>query len=214
MNVAEIFRRITAALDQAGIPYMLTGSFASAYYGVPRSSQDIDLIIEATPARLHTFIQLLPSGEYYADLELALEAQKRQSLFNVIDLLAGWKIDLIFRKSRPFSEEEFGRRQQVVLQGFAIFAASAEDVVVAKLEWAGTISPAHRGRCRNSRNALGFPGPRIFGKMDPGTGAGDAMERRAARGWDVSLTLDQILRYDRALQKKFDWALQRACRML
>ncbi len=143
-----------------------------------------------------------------------MEAQKRQSLFNVIDLLAGWKIDLIFRKSRPFSEEEFGRRQQVVLQGFAIFAASAEDVVVAKLEWAGTISPAHRGRCRNSRNALGFPGPRIFGKMDPGTGAGDAMERRAARGWDVSLTLDQILRYDRALQKKFDWALQRACRML
>ena len=136
MNVAEVFRRITAALDQAGIPYMLTGSFASAYYGVPRSSQDIDLIIEATPARLHTFIQLLPSGEYYADLEMALEAQKRQSLFNVIDLLAGWKIDLIFRKSRPFSEEEFGRRKQVVLEGFAIFAASAEDVVVAKLEWA------------------------------------------------------------------------------
>ena len=68
MNVAEVFRRVTATLDQAGIPYMLTGSFASAYYGVPRSSQDIDLIIEATPAQLQTFIQLLPSGEYYADL--------------------------------------------------------------------------------------------------------------------------------------------------
>jgi len=136
MNVAEVFRRITAALDQSGIPYMLTGSFASAYYGVPRSSQDIDLIIEATPERLQTFIQLLPSSEYYADLEMALEARTRQSLFNVIDLLTGWKIDLIFRKSRPFSEEEFGRRKQVVLQGFAIFAASAEDVVVAKLEWA------------------------------------------------------------------------------
>jgi hypothetical protein len=136
MNVAEVFHRITAALDQAGIRYMLTGSFASAYYGVPRSSQDIDLIIEATPAQLQTFLQLLPSGEYYADLEMALEARKRQSLFNVIDLLTGWKIDLIFRKSRPFSQEEFGRRQQVVVQGFAIFAASAEDVVIAKLEWA------------------------------------------------------------------------------
>jgi len=136
MSVAEVFHRITAALDQAAIPYMLTGSFASAYYGIPRSSQDIDLIIEATPARLQTFIQLLPSGEYHADLEAALDAQKRQSLFNVIDLSAGWKVDLIFRKSRPFSEEEFGRRKQVVLQGFVIFAASAEDVVVAKLEWA------------------------------------------------------------------------------
>jgi len=136
MNVAEVFRRITAALDQAGISYMLTGSFASAYYGVPRSSQDIALVIEATPARLQRFIQLLPSAEYYADLETALEAQQRQSLFNVIDLLTGWKIDFIFRKSRPFSRQEFDRRQQIVLQGFSIFAASAEDVVVAKLEWA------------------------------------------------------------------------------
>jgi len=67
---------------------------------------------------------------------MALEAQRHESLFNVIDLSTGWKVDLIFRKSRPFSEAEFGRRQQVVLQGFAIFAASAEDVVVAKLEWA------------------------------------------------------------------------------
>ena len=114
MNVAEVFRRITAALDQAGISYMLTGSFASAYYGVPRSSQDIDLIIEATPAQLQTFIQLLPSGKYYADLEMALQARERQSLFNVIDLLTGWKIDLIFRKSRSFSEEEFGADREVL----------------------------------------------------------------------------------------------------
>src|ERR1019366_10348326 len=82
MNGAEIFRRISAALDHAGIPYMLTGSFASAYYGVPRSSQDIDLIIEATPAQLQTFIQLLPSGEYYADLEMDERLQLRWSCFN------------------------------------------------------------------------------------------------------------------------------------
>jgi hypothetical protein len=42
MSVPEAFQRITAALDQAGIPYMLSGSFASAYYGAPRSTQDID----------------------------------------------------------------------------------------------------------------------------------------------------------------------------
>jgi hypothetical protein len=136
MNVVEIFRRITAALEQAGIPYMLTGSFASAYYGVPRSSQDIDLIIEVTPVQLRTLIQFLPGDEYYADLEMALQAREQQSLFNVIDLLTGWKIDLIFRKSRLFSEGEFSRRQPIVLQGFTIFAASAEDVVIAKLEWA------------------------------------------------------------------------------
>jgi hypothetical protein len=95
---------------------------------------------------LQTFIQLLPSGEYYADLEIALEARKRQSLFNVIDLLTGRKIDLIFRKARPFSEEEFGRRKQVIFEGFTIFTASAEDVVVAKLEWAKRAHPKGTSR--------------------------------------------------------------------
>jgi hypothetical protein len=136
MSLPEVFRRITAALDQAGIPYMLTGSFASAHYGIPRSTQDIDLVIEATAPRLRAFIQNLPSDHYYADIDAALEAHRRESLFNVIDLTTGWKIDLIFRKSRPFSREEFGRRQLVNLQGLRLFVASAEDVVISKLEWA------------------------------------------------------------------------------
>jgi len=136
MSARDVFRRITAALDQAGIEYMLSGSFASAYYGAPRSTQDIDLVIVATPAKLRAFVQSLSSAEYYADLDAALEAHKRQSLFNVIDLLTGWKIDLIIRKSRAFSEEEFHRRQQVNLEDIPLFVASAEDVVVSKLEWA------------------------------------------------------------------------------
>jgi hypothetical protein len=59
---------------------MLSGSFASAHYGVPRSTQDIDLVIEATPAELRAFVEALSGKEYYADLESALEAHKRQSI--------------------------------------------------------------------------------------------------------------------------------------
>jgi len=135
MSVPEVFQRITAALNQAGIAYMLSGSFASAYYGAPRSTQDIDLVIEATPAQLRVFVQGLPASEYYADVDAALEAQNRRSLFNVIDLATGWKIDLIIRKNRPFSEEEFRRRQQVILHDTTLFLARAEDVIISKLEW-------------------------------------------------------------------------------
>jgi hypothetical protein len=135
MSAPEVFRRITSALDQAGITYMLTGSFASAYYGALRSTQDIDLIIEATPVQLRAFVQGLPSTEYYVDLDAALKAHDRQSLFNLIDLATGWKIDLITRKFRAFSQEEFGRRRPVKLLGLSVFVASAEDVVISKLEW-------------------------------------------------------------------------------
>ncbi len=135
MSASEVLQRITAALDRAGIAYMLTGSFASAYHGTPRSTQDMDIVIAANPEQLRRFVEYLPAGEYYADLEAALEANRRQSLFNVIDLATGWKIDLISRKSRAFSQEEFARRQLVNLQGLALFVTSAEDVVIAKLEW-------------------------------------------------------------------------------
>ena len=77
MSVSEVFQRISSALDQAGIAYMLSGPFASAHYGAPRSTQDIDLVMEATPAQLREFIEALPSSRYYADLDAALEAYNR-----------------------------------------------------------------------------------------------------------------------------------------
>lgn len=136
MSFARVLQKIATALDHAGVAYMLTGSFASAYYGLPRSTQDIDLVIAGSPAQLRAFAGSLPIGEYYVDLDAALEAYKRESMFNIIDLQSGWKIDMIIRKSRAFSQEEFGRRQRVNVQGISLFVATAEDVVIAKLEWA------------------------------------------------------------------------------
>jgi hypothetical protein len=107
----------------------------SGSYGTPRSTQDIDIVVEATPAQLRSLVQSLPVDQYYSDLDAALQAHKAESMFNVIDLSTGWKIDLIIRKSRPFSREEFRRRVRVNLQDVSLFVASAEDIIVAKLEW-------------------------------------------------------------------------------
>jgi len=85
---------------------------------------------------LHAFVGALPSNEYYADLHAALDAHQRQSMFNVIDLATVWKIDLIIRKSRAFSQEEFRRRQRVKLHDVSLFLATAEDAIISKLEWA------------------------------------------------------------------------------
>ena len=54
-----------------------------------------------------------------------------------------WKIDLIIRKSRAFSQEEFRRRQRVSLHDVPLFVPSAEDVVISKLEWA-KLAPSRR----------------------------------------------------------------------
>ena len=54
----------------------------------------------------------------------------------MLDLSGGWKIDLIIQKSRPFSITEFDRRVEVDVQGMRLHTATAEDVVLSKLEWA------------------------------------------------------------------------------
>jgi len=136
MTTEDIFRRIIQALGRAGIPYMLTGSFASSYHGVPRATQDIDLVIAASAAQVRNLVNLLPATEYYVNEEAALDALARESQFNVIDFATGWKIDLIIRKSRAFSRAEFDRRSAVDLFGLELFIVSAEDVLLAKLEWA------------------------------------------------------------------------------
>jgi len=52
MNPGETLARIVERLRVAGIPHMLAGSFASTYYGTPRTTQDIDLVIDRTPDAL------------------------------------------------------------------------------------------------------------------------------------------------------------------
>jgi hypothetical protein len=114
---------------------MLTGSFASSYHGSPRATQDIDIVIAPTADQIRVLVTLLPDTEYYVDENAALDALDRQGQFNVIDYATGWKIDLIIRKSRPFSQQEFERRDFVEFQSVQIAIASAEDVLIAKLEW-------------------------------------------------------------------------------
>jgi hypothetical protein len=136
VTASEVFRRILGAVESAGIPYMLTGSFASSYHGTPRATQDIDLVIAPKRAQLRGLAALLPAPEFYMDEAAALEAYDGEGQFNVVDLATGWKADLIMRRSRAFSRTEFDRRTVVEFEGMRVPIATAEDVVLAKLEWA------------------------------------------------------------------------------
>lgn len=135
MSTADVLGRLIAGLDRAGIPHMVAGSFASTFHGEPRTTHDIDIVIDPPPGAVASFVEGLSPDEYYADLDTALEAERCRSQFNVIDFATGWKADFILRKDRPFSREEFARRLQVEMFGTTVCMATAEDTVIAKLEW-------------------------------------------------------------------------------
>lgn len=122
-------------LDDCGIPYMLTGSLAAAYYATPRATKDIDIVFESDETRLSRLTTQLHEAGLYVDEEAALEALRTEGQFNAIDPASGWKIDLIVRKERPFSRAEFERRETATVLGIDAALASLEDVLIAKLEW-------------------------------------------------------------------------------
>ena len=136
MGVDEFFERVVRELDQAGIPYMVTGSLASSAHGRIRSTEDIDIVIAPTKEQLLAFVSAFPADQFYADDQDALESFRYNSQFNVIDFATTWKADFIFRKNREFSRVEFGRRQPYMVGGVRAYLATPEDIVIAKLEWA------------------------------------------------------------------------------
>ena len=143
MSVAPVLKNVTNRLRQNGIAYMLVGSYASSFHGALRATHDVDVVIDATPEQLPGLIAGFHADNYYAELDAALDALRHQSMFNVIDSTTGWKIDLIFRKSRAFDLGAFNRRLPVKLFDIQLFVATAEDVIISKLEWA-KLSESHR----------------------------------------------------------------------
>lgn len=136
MSAHATLGRVIAALGVAGIPSMLTGSLAAAVHGHPRATQDIDLVVEATAQQLRALATSLEGEDVFFDLDHAIDACARHSMTNLLDNQTGWKVDLIFRKARPFSESEFGRRVLTTVDGLPLHVASPEDLILAKLEWA------------------------------------------------------------------------------
>jgi len=135
MTAASLFEKLRATLEGSGIPYFVTGSFVSSAHGVPRSTNDIDVMIAPTPEQLEGLLREFSFPAFYSDRADALDALERRSQFNVIDNQTLWKIDFIVSKDTPFDRSRFERRRVTEISGVDVFAATAEDIVIAKLIW-------------------------------------------------------------------------------
>ena len=136
MEELNLLRNTVNTLEKLALPYCITGSFASSYYGNPRLTHDLDIIIVMSESDVDKFFEAF-SKVGYVDREAIREALRRNDMFNVIYSEVGLKADFWIRKETPFDLEMFGRRKrEEIVEGLEAFIASPEDVILSKLLWA------------------------------------------------------------------------------
>ena len=181
MSFKTGFHQLIAALDRAGAAYVVGGSMASAHHGVPRATNDIDILVDLQPQHVPALVSAL-RPEFYLDEKEAIECIRLRRSFNLIHMATVYKFDL-FLVSTPF---HFAQLDRAVEATFDFMGAeitcrmsSAEDIILAKLDWYRIGGYSSERQMNDITNVIGVSGERL--------------DRDYLRAWAQKLGLSELL---------------------
>jgi hypothetical protein len=139
MTLAEpiaVTLELTSVLEALGLEYVVGGSIASSLHGVPRSTNDLDLVVALPGKRVDDLVARL-EGAFYIDRDMILDAIRRRASFNLIHLGTMYKVDIFVADRSELTRSEFERRSAFGLgePPRDVWVCSAEDIVLQKLDW-------------------------------------------------------------------------------
>ena len=88
----EVLRIVSERLDSLSLRFMLTGSFAMAFYATPRMTRDLDIVVALEMRDVPRVVAGF-AADFYVDEDAAREAVRDGRLFNLMHLGSGIKID-------------------------------------------------------------------------------------------------------------------------
>jgi hypothetical protein len=134
----QMVTQVARAIEKAGASYLVGGSLASSRYGLPRATQDIDLVADLQEEQIPLVVELL-RDEFYVDAEMIRDAIQRRSSFNVIHMEAAFKIDVFLPLRTPWAQLQMPRRRLISLDpddpSQTLYFCSPEDIILHKLDW-------------------------------------------------------------------------------
>lgn len=135
MSQQKLLKKVIQTLERAGIQYMITGSVVSSLQGQPRSTHDIDMVIAVEKSKAHELAKAFPPPDFYLDEHSIIDAVNTQSMFNLIDLRTGDKVDFWILTNEAFDRSRFSRRYSEEFMGIDMKVSSPEDTILSKLRW-------------------------------------------------------------------------------
>ncbi len=132
----ELLAFVVSALETVPMNYMLTGSFALNFYTIPRTTRDIDLVVELVPEQKDAFLAMFQDRFYLNEHTVADEfTGKGIGMFNLIDQQTYYKIDFIVRRKDRYEQVKFSNRRRVNMDGTEVWIISPEDLILSKIQW-------------------------------------------------------------------------------
>ena len=135
MTPTEVAEHVAHALNRAGIPYIYVGSFSSNQYGIPRSTKDIDIVVEMPASALEDLNSALGS-KFIPEAQIRFETNTGTMCQEFSVVGSAMKVEIFILSSDAHDRERFARRVEVPLFGTNVSFPTAEDVIVWKLRWA------------------------------------------------------------------------------
>jgi hypothetical protein len=136
---------------------MLTGSMVSNYWGIPRTTHDLDFVLVLHAHQVDLLISAFETG-FFVQPQSVRAALHPPFQFNILDEQSALKADFWILKDSAFERSAFARRQKVELFGIAAWIATAEDIILHKLYW-NQITPSER-QLSDAAGVIAVSGPR------------------------------------------------------
>lgn len=135
------FELVTSALGRAEVEYVVVGSVAATFWGLLRTTIDIDIILMVPQSGGDELITDLRKSGLYVPIETAREALQSTGSFNVLDTQTSGKVDIfVCDPDDAFETMRLERRVEAQILGTSTWIATAEDIILSKLRWRSTSS--------------------------------------------------------------------------
>ncbi|HKI94090.1 MAG TPA: hypothetical protein VJ992_02250 [Gemmatimonadales bacterium] len=174
--------------DRLGIPYVAAGSLASSFHGEPRSTNDVDFVVDMQRAHVERLVTAL-GDRYYVSAETVAEAVQSGGTFNVIHLASAVKVDCFVVGNDPFDAERVARGTPQRVGASAeetLRIDTAEDTVLRKLEWYRRGDEVSEHQWRDVVAIMRGQGPQLdwdrLRAWAPRLGVADLLERARQEG--------------------------------
>lgn len=174
--------QVTDALEALGVAYFIGGSLASAIHGISRATMGVDIVADLHEAHLMALVRML-EDDFFIDDEAVRRVIYDRGSCNLIHRETMFKVDIFVRKMRPYDQAQFDRRERQSLatepERFA-YVASAEDMILAKLEWYRMGGDVSERQWRDVQN---------INKVQV-----DRLDQAYLRGWAGQLGISDLLK--------------------